>query len=104
MVVALSELQTLLHQSGHQLLAGLDEEAAQEIVTLFKAANPAFISMLQACVVASYYQDDRVLRGLGLPDRAPFPVGHAVDETDWSLLDPVRERSPFYRVVDGEAG
>lgn len=101
---AVTDLLSLVQQTGHQSLAELDDEARQEVVTNFKGANPAFIAIFQTCVVASYYQDDRVLRGLGLPDRAPFPLGNAVDETNWTLLDPVRERSPFYRVVDGEAG
>jgi hypothetical protein len=26
--------------------------------------------------------------------------GHAVEQGDWSLLDPVRKRPPLYRVVE----
>jgi hypothetical protein len=29
--------------------------------------------------------------------RPPFPKGHVVEQGDWSLLDPVRSRRPFWR-------
>jgi hypothetical protein len=29
--------------------------------------------------------------------RAPHPAGFTVEEGDWSLLDPVRNRPEFYR-------
>ncbi len=64
-----------------------------------QSAAPAFVQVFQNAVVASYYRDDRVLENLGLPARAPYPEGHSVDATDWLLLDPVRQRQPFYRQV-----
>ncbi len=67
-----------------------------------QSAAPAFVQVFQNAVVASYYRDDRVLRNLGLPSRAPYPEGHEVGETDWSLLDPVRSRQPFYRQIDDD--
>lgn len=48
-------------------------------------------------ILQCYYRDDRVLRALGLEPRAPFPKGHIVEQGDWSLLDPVRTRRPFWR-------
>ena len=41
----------------------------------------------------------RVLESLGTPPRPPFPEGYEVDQGDWSLLDPVRNRGPIYRPV-----
>jgi hypothetical protein len=40
------------------------------------------------------------MRSLGQEPRPPFPKGHAVEQGDWSLLDPVRKRPPMYRVVE----
>ncbi len=48
-------------------------------------------------ILQCYYRDDRVLHALGLEPRAPFPKGHTVEQGDWSLLDPVRTRAPFWR-------
>lgn len=39
------------------------------------------------------------MRSLGMEVRAPFPKGFDVEPGDWSLLDPVRARAPFYRPV-----
>ena len=58
------------------------------------ATNTAALGRL---ILHCYYRDDRVLRALGLEPRAPFPKGHTVEQGDWSLLDPVRARPPFWR-------
>ena len=39
---------------------------------------------------------------LGLAPGPPFPKGHVVEQGDWSLLDPVRNRAPMWRDVDCE--
>jgi hypothetical protein len=57
----------------------------------------SFVQLFESVVIACYYRDDRVLESLGLPARAPFPHGYVVAATDWSLLDPVRRRQPFFR-------
>jgi hypothetical protein len=58
------------------------------------------LTALVRVVLLCYYRDDRVMRSLGQEPRPPFPEGHVVEQGDWSLLDPVRKRSPMYRVVD----
>ena len=50
---------------------------------------PAFLFL----VYSTYYQHPRVVEALGLEARAPHPKGHVVEETDWTLLDPVRATS-----------
>jgi hypothetical protein len=67
------------------------------VVARLRAACPGFVSLFESAVAACYYRDDRVLRSLGLPARAPYPEGNAVEPTDWSMLDSVRARQPFYR-------
>lgn len=59
-----------------------------------------FVGVFQDAVVTCYYRDDRVLAGLGMPARAPYPGGNPVADTDWQLLAPVRQRQPFYRIAE----
>ena len=78
-------------------LADLDrawrEAAAQEL----RATGGEPVATLARVVLQCYYRDDRVLRSLGLEPRAPYPKGHELEQGDWSLLDPVRARPPFWR-------
>jgi hypothetical protein len=69
------------------------------VVARLRPQCPGFVSLFESAVAACYYRDDRVLRALGLPARAPYPEGNAVEPTDWSMLDAVRARQPFYRSV-----
>ena len=50
-------------------------------------------------VVQCYYRDDRVMRSLEMEPRPPFPKGFEVEQGDWSLLDPVKQRGRIYREV-----
>jgi len=34
---------------------------------------------------------------LGMEARPPFPHGYTLEQGDWSLLDAVRKRLPFWR-------
>jgi hypothetical protein len=93
-LVALDALAEEKYSASFQTLTAADRD---ELIAGFKPAHVAFVQILQARVISSYYQDDRVLRALGLPVRAPHPGGYEVPDTDWSLLDPVRNRKPFYK-------
>ena len=59
----------------------------------------SFSRILTIVTLQSYYQDRRVLEALGLTSRPPFPLGHELGSSDWSLLEPVKKRDPFYRLV-----
>ena len=63
----------------------------------FRASGGAAAATLVRVVLQCYYRDDRVLRSLGLELRAPFPLGYALEQGDWSLLDPVKAMSPSLR-------
>lgn len=58
--------------------------------------GPAF-GVVAAAVIQAYYRDDRVMLSLGLEPRPPYPKGHAVEEGDFELLAPVRERGRIWR-------
>jgi hypothetical protein len=80
-------------------LASLDETAREEIAGQFRASGGTAAATLTRVVLQCYYRDDRVLRSLGLELRPPFPLGYALEQGDWSLLDPVKARAPMWRRV-----
>ena len=90
-------LEAYTQQQYSKSIAALSSPDQQSSVEHLKQEQSAFTALLQTHVIACYYRDDRVLRALNLPARAPFPEGNAVTPTDWSLLDNVRKRTPFYR-------
>ncbi len=72
--------------------------ARREAVALeLRAKGGAAVATLTRVVLQCYYRDDRVVRSLGLEPRPPYPKGHVLEDGDWSLLDPVRARRPFWR-------
>ena len=79
--------------------AGLDARRRTEVANTFREAGGGPLAALVRLVLLCYYRDDRVMRSLGQEPRAPFPLGHVVEQGDWSLLGPVRAREPFYRKV-----
>ena len=54
-----------------------------------------FLEKLLDC----YYTNDKVLVGLGLELRPPFPDGNDIETGDLSLLNPVIQRGNFLRKV-----
>lgn len=71
-----------------------------QVAATFKQEGGTPLSALNRVVLLCYYRDDRVMRSLGQEPRSPFPKGHAVEQGDWSLLDPVKARKPFWRKVN----
>jgi hypothetical protein len=90
---ALRQLATL---SGGAF-ADLSPERRAEVAARFKQEGGAPLFALNRAVLLCYYRDDRVMRSLGQEPRSPFPKGHVVEQGDWSLLDPVRNRPPMWR-------
>ena len=78
-------------------LGDLDSARRDAVANEFRATGGAPAATLVRVVLQCYYRDDRVLRSLGLELRAPFPQGYVLEQGDWSLLDPVRARSPSLR-------
>lgn len=74
-------------------------EQAQRLHSL-RTSRPALFGVVEAVVSRAYYRDDRVLHSLGMEARPPFPGGFVVEQADWSLLDPVRNRPAMYRKTD----
>jgi hypothetical protein len=77
--------------------AVLDTTRRREVAAKLRAEGGAVVGVLTRLVLLCYYRDDRVMVSLGLEARPPFPRGYVLEQGDWSLLDPVRVRKPFWR-------
>ena len=71
--------------------------AVQAVVARLREADSAAAEGLTVALAQCFYRDDRVLARLGMEARPPFPKGFEVEQGDWSLLEPVRERGPIWR-------
>ena len=78
-------------------LAALDTARREAAALALRAAGGYAVATLTRVVLQCYYRDDRVVRSLGLEPRPPHPKGHALEDGDWSLLDPIKARPPFWR-------
>jgi hypothetical protein len=78
-------------------LAELDAAKRDAVAQEFRATGGGAAATLVRVVLQCYYRDDRVLRSLGLELRAPFPKGYALEQGDWTLLDPVKARAGTLR-------
>lgn len=78
-------------------LASLDAARREAVAAGLRDSGGAAVATLARVILQCYYRDDRVVRSLGLEPRPPYPKGYALEDGDWSLLDPVRARPPFWR-------
>lgn len=77
--------------------ATLDPARREAVGSQLRAQGGPAVATLTRVVLQCYYRDDRVVHSLGLEPRPPYPKGHVLEDGDWSLLDPVRSRPPFWR-------
>ena len=87
-----------------EILAGFDAEFADETLAVrvervkaFSEAQPEAFRRLLAEVYGCYYQDARVLEGIGVGTGPPFPRGNTVEPGDLSLLDTVMANPTNWR-------
>jgi hypothetical protein len=67
------------------------------ILESFRRTHVKAADLLATLTVQCYYRDSRVMRSLNMESRAPYPIGFEVNQGNWSLLDPVRNRTPNFR-------
>ena len=84
----------------HETRGFLDLNHPRQIALLRAEDSSRFLKQVIRCTATSYYQDGRVLASIDLKSTPPFPGGHALEQGDWTLLDPVKARAPFYRRVE----
>jgi hypothetical protein len=80
-----------------EAVAALDPVARDALGARLRTEVGSPMAVLTRVVLLCYYRDDRVLMSLGLEPRPPFPKGYELEQGDWSLLDPVKARKPFWR-------
>jgi len=93
----LEELERRSHERFTRGFAELKEHERKSLVEEMRAREPSFMNRLSMETLACYYQHDRVLEGLGMEARPPYPKGYQVVPGDLSLLEPVRARGKIYR-------
>ena len=96
---ALDELERRSNARFMRGFAALKQDERQSLVGALRAQAPAFMNRLAMETLACYYQHERVLEGLGVEARPPYPTGYQVVQGDLSLLAPVRARGKIYRDV-----
>ncbi len=81
-------------------LCQMSREGQAALLNRLRTERPGFFAVVENIVARAYYRDSRVLRSIGMDVRPPFPIGYEVEQGDWSLLDPVRQRGKIYRDAD----
>ena len=93
---ALEDFSQARHKKEFTLL---DDQTRSRLVKKFLSSSAIYIDVIQQLILQCYYRDDRVMASLGMEARPPFPRGYQVDQSDWSLLEPVRRKDKIYRDV-----
>ncbi len=97
LVQGLAALAELANARGARDFTALSREDRLEALNQLATVQPAFLPGLILQTYAGYYQNDRVLEGLGLEPRPPYPDGYKMEPADPGLLDGVRRRGKLYR-------
>jgi hypothetical protein len=77
--------------------ATMSRDEREALINGYHTRGGAAAATLGRVILGAYYRADRVLIAIGHEARAPFPKGYDVEQGDWSLLDPVRQRARFWR-------
>lgn len=93
----LDELERRSRERFARGFAELEQNERKPLLDELRAQQPSFMSRLAMEALACYYQHDRVIEGLGMEVRPPYPKGYQVVQGDLSLLEPVRARGRIYR-------
>lgn len=96
----LSELKLALDFVMEAVGASMPDRKDHDFLRLIaelRNERPAAFGVIEAVVARAYYRDPRVLTALGVSPQPPFPAGFSIEQTDWSLLDPVKARGPIWR-------
>ncbi len=95
--VQLEAFENLAAKRHKECFSNLD--MADKITLLKDTTNSNFLNRMIMYTAECYYADGRVLESINLKSTPPFPGGYELEQGDWSLLDPVRKRKPFYKKV-----
>jgi len=65
-----------------------------------KSANVRLFVDFITNVFRAYYTNPRVLEAINSGSIPPFPIGNALENDDWEILEPVFERGIIYRSIN----
>ena len=85
-----------LNEHGASFLS-LDHDTRTTIIEKLDESSNRFLEDINRFTLQCYYRDTRVMMSLGMEARPPFPIGYELEQGDWSLLDPVRDRGKIWR-------
>ena len=86
---------------GAERFVSLEREERESTLRGLESDHPHVVRGAVLQTLIRYYGADGVAEGLGLEARPPHPGGYSLGETNWALLDPVREMDPIYKRVPG---
>ena len=78
----------------------LSENECENIFEHLKSNNNNFAKTLIVNTLGCYYQNDSILKTLGISSKAPYPDGNQVISGDLNLLDPVIKMKNIYRDIN----
>lgn len=96
---SLKALEKLSVERHSEAFSAIDFDDRIKLLNDFRSLHGSAIRRMSSIAVQCYYLDDRVMASLGMDVRAPYPDGFEVEQGDWSLLEPVRQKSKLYRQV-----
>jgi len=88
---------TLAKFGGVEAVADSKYSELTGLLTELQKGESATSLDLITATCQAYYEDRRVMTTIGREVRPPFPVGNAMPDGDWSVLDEVKDRDPIYR-------
>jgi hypothetical protein len=94
-VQGLAAVERIAAERGGAGFGALPPDARRAVLDEAATAEPAFLPGLLFQTYLAYYQEGRVLEGLGLEPRPPFPGGYEMEPLDETLLSAVRRRGPL---------
>jgi hypothetical protein len=97
---ALTILEELSRQAHSAAYPDLPDEQRDSVTAAYRETHKGHANLVANLTVQGYYRDDRVVASIGLDARPPHPLGYEVEQGDWSLLNPVREKEAFYRPIE----
>ena len=100
-VEGLKALEAEAQREHNAPFPGLTHDVRMSIVEQFQETSQRLMANITAITVQCYYRDPRVMESLGMEARPPYPEGFELEQGDWSLLDPVRDRGKIWRDVTG---
>jgi hypothetical protein len=95
--IILSDLDGLAAEHHGLTFANLSDAQRDNLIQPVLLEKPGGLALLESVTAQCYYRDGRVMQSLDMEIRPPFPEGYELEQGDWSLLDPVRQRPAFYR-------